>query len=162
MDMAEHVPGQSHNPHTPRRSRSVTILAALHFLQSLVLLGFGIYLVSTTGWAHPEATQASRFLPLALFQGMISGVVTLVLALLGAVIAFALLRLKSWAWMAAMELQGLGLIAALYAYLRGNPNYVGMLIGIILVFYLNQQEIRAAFRGRQHVGPFVQDQRGER
>jgi hypothetical protein len=85
-----------------------------------------------------------------------------VFALLGAVIAFALLRLKSWAWMAAMELQGLGLIAALYAYLRGNPNYVGMLISIILVFYLNQQEIRAAFRGRHVAGLFVQDQRGER
>jgi hypothetical protein len=160
--MAEHTPGQPRNPRTPRRSRSVTILAVLHFLQSLVLLGFGIYLVSTTGWSQPEATQASRFLPLALFQGMISGVVTLVFALLGAVIAFALLRLKSWAWMAAMELQGLGLIAALYAYLRGNPNYVGMLISIILVFYLNQQEIRAAFRGRHVAGLFVQDQRGER
>jgi len=162
MDMAEHAPGQPHNPRTPRRSRSVTILAALHFLQSLVLLGFGIYLVSTTGWAQTETTQASQFLPLALFQGMISGVVTLVLALLGVLIAFALLRLKSWAWMAAMELQGLGLIAALYAYLRGNPNYVGMLIGIILVFYLNQQEIRAVFRGRHVTGLFVQDQRGER
>ena len=148
--------------HTPRRSRSVTILAGLHFLQSLVLLGFGIYLVSTAGCAQPEATQASRFLPLALFQGMISGAVTLVLALLGAIIALALLRLKSWAWMAAMELQGLGLMAALYAYLRGNPNYVGMLISIILVFYLNQQEIRTAFRGKRPLGQYVPDRQGGR
>ena len=153
---------QTHYSPTRRRSRSVTILAGLHFLQSLILLGFGIYFVSTAGWAQTDVTQATRFLPLALFQGMISGVVTLVLALLGVIIAFALLRLKSWAWMAAMELQGLGLLAAIYAYLRGNPNYVGMLISIILVFYLNQQEIRAAFRGRRPAGLYGQNRQGER
>lgn len=161
MHMADRFSDQLHHPSTRRRSRSVTILAGLHFLQSLVLLGFGIYFVTTAGWSQPEVTQATRFLPLALFQGMISGLVTLLLAFLGVVIALALLRLKSWAWMAAIELQGLGLMAALYAYIRGNPNYIGMLISIILVFYLNQQEIRAAFRGRRTIPPFIQDDRGE-
>jgi hypothetical protein len=140
-------------PSKPRRTRSITILAWLHFVQSLVLLGFSVYIVNLAGWSQTGPATASKFLPLALFQGMLSGAITLVLAVLGAVIAFALLRLESWAWMAAMSLQGLGLLAALVAYINGQPNYIGMLIGILLVFYLNQQDVRAAFRGKTYRNP---------
>lgn len=135
----------------PRRSRAVTLLAWLHLLQSLALLGFAIYLLSTEGWQPavdaPEVDFGPwQYLPLALFDGMVSAVAMLVLAVLGVLIAIALLRLHGWAWLAAMSLQGMGLVAALYGYLHGRPNYIGMLIGIFLVFYLNQREVQAAFR----------------
>jgi small-conductance mechanosensitive channel len=130
-----------HPGSVPRtRSRSIIILAGLHLLQSLVLLGFGIYLVQTSGWE-----QQVTF---AMVDSMVSGVVTVCLALLGVIIALALLGMRSWAWLAAICLQGVGLASALYAFFRDRPNYFGMLIGILLVLYLNQHEVRAAFRGR--------------
>jgi hypothetical protein len=131
------------------RSRSITILAGLHLLQSLVLLGFGIYLVRTSGWAqHVTFARAFKFMPFALVDSMVSGIVTVFLAALGVIIAVALLGMRSWAWLAAICLQGIGLASALYGYFRNRPNYFGMLIGILLVLYLNQHEVRAAFRGR--------------
>lgn len=134
---------------TVQRSRSVTILAGLHLLQSLALLGFGVYLVQTSGWEQSVIfARAFKYMPLALVDSMVSGIVTVFLAILGVIIAIALLGMRSWAWMAAICLQGLGLASALYGYFRGRPNYFGMLIGILLVLYLNQREVRTAFRGR--------------
>jgi hypothetical protein len=131
------------------RSRSITILAGLHLLQSLILLGFGVYLVQTSGWAqHVTLARAFNFMPFALVDSMVSGIVTVFLAALGVIIAIALLGMRSWAWLAAICLQGIGLASALYGYFRNRPNYFGMLIGIFLVLYLNQHEIRTAFRGR--------------
>jgi hypothetical protein len=134
---------------TVRRTRSITILAGLHLLQSLALLGFGVYLVQTSGWDQSVVfARAFQFMPLALVDSMVSGIVTVFLAVLGVIIAIALLGMRSWAWLAAICLQGLGLASALYGYFRNRPNYFGMLIGILLVLYLNQHEVRTAFRGR--------------
>ena len=80
---------------------------------------------------------------------MANGAVSVVFGVVGIFIAIALLRLRSWAWVAAMAIQGFGLFAALIGYLRATPNYVGMVFGIFLVFYLNQGEIQVAFRSRQ-------------
>ncbi len=126
------------------RSRSITILAGLHLLQSLALLGFGIYLVQTSGWSQQVTfARAFKFMPFALIDSMVSGIVTVFLAVLGVVIAIALWGLRSWAWLAAICLQGVGLTSAMYGYFRNRPNYFGMLIGIMLVLYLNQHEVRA-------------------
>jgi hypothetical protein len=131
------------------RSRSITILAGLHLLQSLALLGFGVYLVQTSGWSQQVTfARAFQFMPFAMVDSMVSGVATVFLAVLGVIIAIALLGIRSWAWLAAICLQGIGLASALYGYFRGRPNYIGMLIGIFLVFYLNQHEVRTAFRGK--------------
>lgn len=144
-----------------RRPGSITLLAWLHFFQSLALLGFAVYLYQKAGGVQTPDDRALQFLPLALFEGMLSSAVLVVLALLGVYIAVALLRLKSWAWLAAMSLQGLGLMAALYAYSQGRPNYLGMAIGIFLVLFLNQKDVQAVFRGKREF-QFPQRRQGER
>lgn len=129
------------------RPRSVTIVAWLHILQSLALLIFAYFLFNRPSLPSDNLDLAFRFLPFALFEPMLNGAVLVVLAVMGIGIALALLRLRPWAWLAAMTLQGLGLLAALYSYVNDRPNYyVGMLIGIFLVFYLNQREVQEAFR----------------
>lgn len=129
-----------------RRPRSVSIIAWLHLVQSLVLLVFGAFLFEASSGLTIRIITAIRLIPLAVFQSMISVLVMVILAVFGVFVAIALFRLKAWAWLAAMSLQGIGLVAALYGYITGRPNYVGMLIGIILVLYLNQYEVRIAFR----------------
>jgi hypothetical protein len=132
-----------------QRPRSVVILAVLQFLQSLGLLGYGISLVVENGRVFGMPTGALQYMPFAWFEGLSSGVVLICLALVTLFVAVALLRLKSWAWMAAITIQGLGLLAALFGYIRHRPNYIGMLLGIILVLYLNNQEIQETFRERR-------------
>lgn len=128
----------------------IKLLSGLLFLQSLALLAFGVYLLTDVSNRFTDGVaRASQYLPLAMFDMMLFSAVPLVLGLLGILVASALLRLKSWAWMGAMILQGVGLLAALVSYLQHRPNYIGMLFGIILVLYLNQQEVQAVFRENQ-------------
>lgn len=128
------------------RPRSVTILAWLQIVQSLGLLGYGGYLIITDGWGFVEDTDLLQFAPLALFDWMTSRVVLIILGALMFFVSIALFRLRSWAWLASMTLQGMGLFAGLIGYIYSRPNYFGMLLGTFIVLYLNRQEVKAAFR----------------
>jgi hypothetical protein len=139
-------------PSPPRRierPRSVAILAGIQFLQSLTLLIYGITRISSAGWPSSQWEFRLDFFVSMLVQVVTSGVGLLVLGLLTAAIAFQLLRMTRYAWLMAMSLQGLILLTTLVAYLRQQPNHILMATGVILVFYLNQQEVQAVMRGRQ-------------
>lgn len=136
-------------PGTYERPRSVTVVAGLHLLQSLALLVFGLFSMNDHGsWAEGLET-AQHMLPLVLFDNLISRDLLLLLAALGVLIAVALVRLHPWAWRAAITLQGLGLLAGILAYVQDEPNYLGMLMGILLVLYLNRRDVQEAFRVRK-------------
>jgi len=99
------------------------------------------------GWGFEKReVQLPHIAPFEVFEVLSSGLLYLVLAIITLYIALALWLLSSWAWIAAMTLQGFSLLAALVGYLRHHPNYISMLLGILLVFYLNQQEVQSAFR----------------
>jgi uncharacterized membrane protein (DUF2068 family) len=65
----------------------------------------------------------------------------------GLVIAFGLWRLFRWAWVCAMLWTGASLAVALYVYFQGRADYLLMIEGIVIVFYLNQRDVRRAFEG---------------
>lgn len=132
-----------------KRPGVVTIVAWLHILQSIGLLGYGINLVANNDWVLGVVSGATQFIPFALVESMTSDVVLILLATLTLFVGIALLRLIRWAWVAAMTIQGLGLLAALIGYVSNRPNYLGMLVGIILVLYLNHAEVQAAFREKR-------------
>ena len=67
------------------------------------------------------------------------------LALLALVVSFGLFRLKRWAWLLAMTMEGLNLASALVAYRVGNPEYLTMVVGIVIVLALNGREVRETF-----------------
>jgi hypothetical protein len=130
-----------------KRPRNLLILVFLQVVQGVGLLIYSVYIGQRYGWGF----QASRIslmhiAPFEVFKIVTSGMLFLVLAIFTLALAAALWSLSSWAWLAAMSLQGFSLFAALVGYLRGEPNYISMVLGILLVFYLNQQEVVAAFR----------------
>lgn len=131
-----------------KRNSGVIILAGLHFIQSLVLLGYGLYLYSVSDQLQSGPERFLRFLPIAWVEGYFSTIAMVIIALTGLIIAVALFQVRRWSWMAAILLQGVGLLAGLFDYLRGQPNYVGMVFGVILVFYLNQREIKMTYRSQ--------------
>jgi hypothetical protein len=57
-----------------------------------------------------------------------------------------LILLKRWAWTLTMILTGVGLTHTIWGYFQGSPEYVAMLVYILMVFYLNQREVQRAFQ----------------
>ncbi len=123
-------------------------MAWLHVLQALALLIVGWVWLVSAGVLYPVGSLPDReFADWVLLAA--PGGALLVLSLLGLVVAFGLFSLRTWAWLLAMSLQGLGLATALSARIAGtNRVDVTMVLGIFIVLSLNQREVRQAFRGR--------------
>ncbi len=54
-------------------------------------------------------------------------------------------RLRRWAWYLLMALFALSMTADILFYFRGEPSFVSMLLNVIMVFYVNQREVRQLF-----------------
>lgn len=70
----------------------------------------------------------------------------LALAILG------LLWLKRWGWVLTMILTGVGLSLSIWNYFQGRPNYVSLVLSLVIVFYLNQREVQATFEFKGNSG----------
>ncbi len=133
----------------PRRPRSVAILGTLQILESLGLLGFGLMRTIQSGITFDVAEQTPEALLSTIVEVITSGLGILIISIPLFFIGIALLRMKSWAWLWAMTFQGFSLMVLLFEYVRHKPNYLAMAVGVILVYYLNQQEVQAVFRSRR-------------
>ncbi len=67
------------------------------------------------------------------------------LALVGLIISYGMFTLKRQAWVLTMLWAGLNLTISLWGYWEGEPSYLPMVYSVIVVYYLNQREVRAAF-----------------
>ncbi len=131
------------------RPRSVGILAGLQFVQSLGLMAFGYMQIVNHVWPEAELLLQPEAMIPAFFDLITSGIGLFVLGALMFIVSIELLRLRNWAWLASMSVQGLTLASSLLAYIRQEPNYLAMVLGVILVFYLNQAEVQDAFRRKR-------------
>ncbi len=131
-----------------RRPRAVTFAAWLHLVQAFLLIPFGMLELLDRGVWTPDrlpealAVEAQRLDVLQASAWVVLGV----LALLAAV---GLAQLRPAAWLLAMALQGLNLAIALWGYLSGDPDYLTMAVGLVVVLALNQEEVRRAFEARR-------------
>ena len=123
-----------------RRPSAVTLVAWLFLLQFLLLLMSGSFF-----WPGGQVELNPFSLSGESGTRLFLEAVFLALALLALVVSIGLFRLKPWAWLLAMAMEGLNLTSALTAYVVGHPEYVNMLLGIIIVMSLNQREVREAF-----------------
>lgn len=131
------------------RPRSVVILVVLQIIQSLSLFSFGFYRLTTLAWPSRVWELSLEVLATVLVQVITSGIGLLVLGSLALFVAWQLFGMKSYAWLMAMSLQGIILLTSLFAYMREEPNHILMAMGVLLVFYLNQNEIQTVMRGSQ-------------
>lgn len=136
-------------PPKRQRPRSVIILALLQIVQGGGLLSAGIYQALEHGWDLQEHLRGWMYMPLPLVESLSNAIVLIGLGSLMIVVSLALLGLFHWAWLVSMSLQGIGLFLGIIGYLRHRPNYVGMVLGILIVFYLNLDEVQAAFQSRE-------------
>ncbi|MFX1579386.1 MAG: hypothetical protein ACFFBJ_07025 [Promethearchaeota archaeon] len=111
------------------RPLGVTIIAILQMLSAIVLLVTG---------------SLSMMAALALgpfgFLFVILGGVFLIIGIIGFIIGYGLWTLKGWAWMIAFILNLLSVILAIISF-----DIISLIIPLIIVIYLNQGEVKAAF-----------------
>ncbi len=62
------------------------------------------------------------------------------------IVSVGLWLLKRWAWVATMFLTGVWLASGIVRYWQGTPAYVGMVINVLIVMYLNQRAVQQAFQ----------------
>jgi hypothetical protein len=101
----------------------VLLLAGLQGLQALVLLLPGLFLM---------------IIPII---GWIIGVPMIAIGLFLMFIAWGLFTMQSWAWLWALVMNIIGLIVSLF-----GANWLGVILSLIIVLYLNQSDIRNRFR----------------
>jgi hypothetical protein len=67
-------------------------------------------------------------------------------------IAIGLWRLQRWSWLLLMIWVGIQMFFDLMDYFYNHQIHVSMLISVIIVFYINQQEVKKAFSGKTLAG----------
>ena len=116
----------------------VLTVAALLWLQ---LAGLGLRGIDSLSSDLAAAwLQGDRWIDAVLFGGLFLLAVTSVFVTIG------LARVRPWAWLWAMTIQGVRLLIGLVAYFRGDPYTFSMLIPLIAVLLLDQVPVRRAFR----------------
>ena len=68
------------------------------------------------------------------------------IAIFCAVLGVGLWRMRDWAWYAAMIASGLSMFFLIWRHFYGGQPYVNMFFVVVIVFYLNQREVKAAFQ----------------
>jgi len=67
-------------------------------------------------------------------------------------IAIGLWRLQQWAWFLLMIWVGIQMFFDLMDYFYVHEIHASMLISVIIVFYINQREVKKAFTGKTLAG----------
>lgn len=109
------------------------------FIATLLIVG--AFFVGGVGSLFPSETLASFNQPRSLL---------LVGALITALLAYGLLRLRRWAWFATLSFVFVNAyFLVLRAQLDGNVQYVGLAVLVAAAVYLALPSVRSAFLHRQ-------------
>ena len=132
--------GPLHSETRPQRRRPFGLYAILILLgtQAALTVALAALPVAAVVAAPGAAWQA---LGLEILVVPVAGAV----ALLALVTVVGLWRYKGWAWTLMMALLALWMAGDVYRYFFLTPRPLSMLINVLIVFYLNQREVRALF-----------------
>jgi len=126
--------------------RPVRVIGLLLILEVLGLAGLGVYEFAQVDWQQlrPGAPQQQAIEVLALLLFVPPAVMTLLSAL-----SFLLLRRRGW--LLAAIAQGVSLAICLWLYSEFQPVYVYPIMAycILMILYLNSQDVRVVFHPRR-------------
>jgi hypothetical protein len=114
-----------------RLPRGVFIIALLLLAQAAVWTATGTLYFSELPALHLPGIETTWF--------------ALAFAAVNLILAVGMVFLKPWAWVGALTVQGLSLAGSLWAYSRGEQDYLLMVISVMVVLYLNLREVRRPF-----------------
>lgn len=140
----------------PRRPFGVYVLVIILllgvFAAALEIARVHVELVGFLAEADKFLVDRSGFVQLAARLFRDPGVLTIangVLIAIWMVVIIGLWLLQRWAWLVVMISTGITLTFALWRYFEGSPDYLGMLINVAVVFYLNDRSVQRAYARRR-------------
>ena len=119
---------------TQMRPVGVTILAILEIISGVTAIGFGVFFTALLG------SVGSRIIG---SEGAIIGAITgiaLALGIASFVMAWGLLKGKSWAWTITLILTIISFISNAL-----STNIVGVILGFAILYYLFRPHVKAYF-----------------
>jgi hypothetical protein len=123
------------------RPLGVTILAVLALIAAIPALFGGLALVGVATFGT-EVPVPDTFMYAV-------GAGTLLYAGLSLVLAYGFWTTRSWAWVAGLALQAIGILTAVSQFANGERYLASMIAGLVLpvviVIYLLQPRVKAAF-----------------
>lgn len=117
------------------RPTGVTILAVLEIISGVIAIAFGAFfgaLVGSMGIGMMGGDSGVIF-------GVVSGI-TVVIGAISFLMAWGLLKGKSWAWTITLILTIISLIFDL-----PSMNIIGLIIDIVILYYLFRPHVKAYF-----------------
>ncbi len=126
--------------------RAVRAIGVLLILQVIGLVVLGAYEFLQIDWRGIEMQgRQHRAVEAAVFALFIPSAILTLLA------AFSFLLLHQRGWLLAAIAQGLSLAVCLWLYALFQPGYVYPIMGycVLMVLYLNSQEVRVVFQPRR-------------
>jgi uncharacterized membrane protein (DUF2068 family) len=147
----------------------VTIIAILNIIGGIIMLFFGLAFV-TLGAIIPLAPQSEfqqlqqnltagdvgvpQVAPSLIGVGFLAvGGVLIAIGIISFVVAYGLLKGKSWAWTLTLVLSIISIVVAIISIATtGNPfNIINIIISAIIIYYLYRPHVKAFFG--KGVGP---------
>ena len=130
---------------TPATARpmGITILAVLSAIGGVLGILGGIALVGLGGLAAASTGTAAYF-----GLGAVWGVILLATAIASLAFAYGAWTLQPWAWPLGVALQVISLVLAALTVVSGGDigsQIIGVVISAIILYYLFQPNIKAAF-----------------
>jgi hypothetical protein len=135
-------------PRRPPRPPVVSILVLIFLFQTatfaaqlwLQLTTMGVSSLETVGTIVSAAwVEGDRWVDVLLSVGLLLLVIASIFTAIG------LARMRPWAWLWAMTIEGGRLLIGLMAFLRGDPHTLSLLVPLIVVLLLDQAPVRRAF-----------------
>jgi hypothetical protein len=141
------------SPRKQKRPAAITIAGWILFLGALVNLAVGALFVyaADLSISDPETIiiledEDSTAVFTEQGEFAVQGAVSLILGAIEFVFVFGFWRLLRWAWIGAMSWQALKLLLELAAVFLGGGSVISILFAAIVVFLLNQADVRRAFQ----------------
>jgi hypothetical protein len=134
---------------TPRRKRPaiVTIIIVVFILETISAAVTALIYLAEVGAISAEVAEQVR-VELSDVESPalnIRAIAAVFMLLVSLFTTIGLIRMRSWAWTAAMVLMGIRLAFGLGDYLFDSPAFDLLFFSVVLVFLLNQREVRKAF-----------------
>lgn len=130
-------------PVSARRRRPFGLYAILVLLSVQTVLGVLLAAFLGLGMTVAPADMWAIMAPQS--WSLLKSLVTM---LATAVVVVGLWRYRPWAWYGMMLLLAYWMASDAVGYFRGTPEYVSMALNVIMIFYMNQREVRVLFEGR--------------
>ena len=134
------------------RPTGVTVIAILNIISGIIMLIGGVGLAAigsilpTMTTLDPNAAGQMAIAGLLGVGGVAVGGILIILGLISFIVAWGLLKGKSWAWSVTVILSIISVVIGIISLVAGNfGSIVNIIIAGIIIYYLYRPHVKAFF-----------------